>query len=55
MLFPPKELCSTTNSRLELPKVFWKFVLSLIYNYLNNTVIMCFSLYRESFLKPLSS
>ena len=30
MLFPPKELCSTASSRLELPKVFWKFVLSLI-------------------------
>ena len=30
MLFPPEELCSSANSRLELLKVFWKFVLSLI-------------------------
>ena len=25
MLFPTKELRSTTNSRPELPKIFWKF------------------------------
>lgn len=44
MLFPPEELCSTANSRLELLKVFWN-----LFSYFITTsviLLLCVFLYR---------